>query len=509
MARDTGRYDAITQTWIDQNVKIDFAWGNIPIQPNDDRGAAVLDPVLDSHEITYLGWNGFPEFVPNTAGGNAGSGSGGSGSGGGTTLVNVPQPSGLMPYDTYVNLLTSAGLVPSYNTGISNSLGQEFDWTVVPNSVVPSWPVAPGTQINFTVYGNYAPLATVPDISNLPWPAANAAIEGAGFSVGNTSGQTLEGATSQNTNWVATQTPAAGSQAPLGSTIDYVTYGYLSEATTGPISGFNRSPNPLLSWGLNGGQVVMYLTGRETWPTVGSTITISGTSNSTYNQTADVLEVAYDDSYNTGGVAVKLEFMNPYSGDTSQNGTWAIASAMYTIPNLVGMTESSAISALQAVGLVGTNSGMPQGAGSGATPQNAGTVHSFNGNVGDVLPPGTEVFFHLYAYAAPSGTTILSSDAWAIESGSFIYFQNVNDQDAYIPQLLDGITARVCYAEWTGGAAPWLWGAELVTISGVSCLKVSLNGNPGIYANTVGPNWTLPIFDSPDIGTGTWSIKAG
>jgi hypothetical protein len=64
--RDTGRYDAITDTWIDQQVRIDFAWGNIPIQPNDDRGDNTLDPALDSHIIATNGWSSFPEFEPNT-----------------------------------------------------------------------------------------------------------------------------------------------------------------------------------------------------------------------------------------------------------------------------------------------------------------------------------------------------------------------------------------------------------------------------------------------------------
>ena len=61
--RDTGRYDAFTDSYIDTNVRIDFAWGNIPMQPNDDRGMAQLDPELDSHIIATSGYQGFPEFL--------------------------------------------------------------------------------------------------------------------------------------------------------------------------------------------------------------------------------------------------------------------------------------------------------------------------------------------------------------------------------------------------------------------------------------------------------------
>jgi hypothetical protein len=52
-------------------VAIDFVWGNFPIQPNDarpDTAAGRLDPALDNHIIALSGWNGFPQYAPNTAG---------------------------------------------------------------------------------------------------------------------------------------------------------------------------------------------------------------------------------------------------------------------------------------------------------------------------------------------------------------------------------------------------------------------------------------------------------
>jgi hypothetical protein len=52
-------------------VAIDFVWGNFPIQPNDarpDTTAGRLDPALDNHIIALSGWNGFPQYNPNTAG---------------------------------------------------------------------------------------------------------------------------------------------------------------------------------------------------------------------------------------------------------------------------------------------------------------------------------------------------------------------------------------------------------------------------------------------------------
>jgi len=52
MARDTGG-----------NIAVDFVWGNIPMQPDDDRSTP-LDPNLDSHIIATSQYNGFPGNTP-------------------------------------------------------------------------------------------------------------------------------------------------------------------------------------------------------------------------------------------------------------------------------------------------------------------------------------------------------------------------------------------------------------------------------------------------------------
>ena len=53
------------------NVAVDFVWGNLPMQPNDDReenGGELLSPVLDNHSIAYENWSGYPLYTPNSAG---------------------------------------------------------------------------------------------------------------------------------------------------------------------------------------------------------------------------------------------------------------------------------------------------------------------------------------------------------------------------------------------------------------------------------------------------------
>lgn len=46
------------------NTQIDFAWGNMPIQPNTGREDD-LDPALDNHILVTTGYGNYPQFIPN------------------------------------------------------------------------------------------------------------------------------------------------------------------------------------------------------------------------------------------------------------------------------------------------------------------------------------------------------------------------------------------------------------------------------------------------------------
>ena len=50
------------------NVQVDFVWGNLPLQPDELRGEATLDPTLDNHSIATTGYSNYPSFIPNYAG---------------------------------------------------------------------------------------------------------------------------------------------------------------------------------------------------------------------------------------------------------------------------------------------------------------------------------------------------------------------------------------------------------------------------------------------------------
>jgi hypothetical protein len=49
-------------------IQVDFVWGNIPLQPDEDRGMATLDPALDNHVIATTGYSNYPAYIPDYSG---------------------------------------------------------------------------------------------------------------------------------------------------------------------------------------------------------------------------------------------------------------------------------------------------------------------------------------------------------------------------------------------------------------------------------------------------------
>jgi hypothetical protein len=101
-------------------VAIDFVWGNFPIQPNDARPnttAERLDPALDNHIIALSGWNGFPQYNPNTPGEDVA---------GATDYVLVPSVLGLTTA-LATDAMKDASLVPTTATAATNAAGSITD----------------------------------------------------------------------------------------------------------------------------------------------------------------------------------------------------------------------------------------------------------------------------------------------------------------------------------------------------------------------------------------------
>lgn len=102
------------------NVAIDFVWGNFPIQPNDDRPNTTegrLDPALDNHIIALSGWNGFPQYNPNTPGEDVA---------GPTDYVLVPSVLGLTTA-LATDAMKDASLVSTTATAATNAAGSITD----------------------------------------------------------------------------------------------------------------------------------------------------------------------------------------------------------------------------------------------------------------------------------------------------------------------------------------------------------------------------------------------
>lgn len=353
------------------NPRVDFVWGNMPIQPNDQRNGSGSSTVFEPNGSQNRGWSGSKAYPSSTLsttqtvnlsvgdqsrssswddidtrsvtvesdnhvnaiGGYEGFPAFIQGGAYDDTIPNVTVPS-------VVGLSTSAAQTAINNAGLDyGSTTTDVGATQGNEGKVKSQDPAGGTVVNagsvVSIVSYHSNLVTVPDITNLAWPAANAAITNAGFTVGNTSGQTLEGATSGNTNWVATQSPAAGSQAAAGSAIDYVTYAALSTATTGPISGFNHTAGGTLWPSISTPEANMFVTGHDTWPIVGSTITVTGSSNASFNTSYTVTAVKFDDSYNTGGTAIRVQRVDGQGftgGGVSSGGTWSYPPAAVIAP---------------------------------------------------------------------------------------------------------------------------------------------------------------------------------
>jgi hypothetical protein len=97
-------------------VAIDFVWGNMAPQPNDARSTR-LNLTLGDHINLESGWNGFPQYTPNTTGSDVA---------GSTDYVQVPNVLGLTTA-LATDAMSDAGLTPTTATAATNSAGSITD----------------------------------------------------------------------------------------------------------------------------------------------------------------------------------------------------------------------------------------------------------------------------------------------------------------------------------------------------------------------------------------------
>jgi hypothetical protein len=266
------------------NPRVDFVWGNFPLQPDDQRGTYNTNRYRTNQDQNKSWTNS-------------------------KTIGS--------------DYLAVGWTTLDFGTGDGgNTRQQTFTWDnhEIAQSNYEDYPSFAGGY----PYDDTIPNVTVPDLINLANPtAAQTALQNAGLVLGNSYNTTV-GATAQNDLYVKSQSIAPGTLVNLGTPVDITTYHYVVPAN--PIAGININsfpghPTP------GAGQVYMFLIGRTVKPTAGDTIVISGNSNSTLNQNWHVDLVEDNDSYNSGGTVctITAQDQNVYNPNTNSGGTWRLA----------------------------------------------------------------------------------------------------------------------------------------------------------------------------------------
>jgi hypothetical protein len=192
------------------NVKVDFVWGNVPMQPNDDRGENTLDPDLDNHIIVVAEYNGFPGYTPVPPFTD--------------TVENGTVPNVVGSTESAANsALVAVGLVKGAVTSTPVGATTVNDAKVKAQSVAAGTVVNEGTAVALTLFA--AP--TVPDVLGDDEETAEAALVAAGLVKGTVTTST-DGATELNDETVKSTTPAAGVKANTGSAVALTLFDYVA-----------------------------------------------------------------------------------------------------------------------------------------------------------------------------------------------------------------------------------------------------------------------------------------
>jgi hypothetical protein len=185
-------------------VAVDFVWGNLPMQPNDDRPNAVgvvgtpgrLDPDASIHEIALSGWGGYPLFTANDPGEELS----------GVSYIKTPNVLGYTATEAVDALKDDGYLAGSITntTGVTNTATQPTRINVTATTAATvyvsggtsTWPV--GTKVTIAA-GTGIPTALVGTWTITGGSGTTLIIAGSGWTVADTGaitpGTRLTGAT--------------------------------------------------------------------------------------------------------------------------------------------------------------------------------------------------------------------------------------------------------------------------------------------------------------------------
>lgn len=189
-------------------VAIDFVWGNFPIQPNDARPnttAERLDPALDNHIIALSGWNGYPQYTPNTTGEDVA---------GSTDYVLVPSVLGLTTAlaqdamkDASLTVTTASAATNTATQPTRINVTATTAATVYISGGTSTWPV--GTKVTIAS-GTGIPTALVGTWTITGGSGSTLVIAGSGWTVADTGAITPGTALTGAAGTIKTQSIAAG-----------------------------------------------------------------------------------------------------------------------------------------------------------------------------------------------------------------------------------------------------------------------------------------------------------
>lgn len=184
-------------------VAIDFVWGNMAPQPNDARSTR-LTLTLGDHINLESGWNGFPQYSPNTTGSDVA---------GSTDYVKVPSVLGLTTA-LATDAMSDSGLTPTTATAATNTATQltrinvttTTAATVYVTGGTSTWPV--GTKVTIGA-GTGVPTALVGTWTITGGSGSTLVIAGSGWTVADTGSITPGTVLSGTAGTIKTQSVAA------------------------------------------------------------------------------------------------------------------------------------------------------------------------------------------------------------------------------------------------------------------------------------------------------------
>ena len=185
-------------------IAVDFVWGNFAPQPNDARTTR-LNLALGDHINLESGWNGYPQYTPNTTGSDVA---------GSTDYVKVSNVLGFLTADA-ADVLADNGLTVTTASAATNTATQITTVNATTTTAATltiaggttTWAV--GTKVTITA-GTGIPAALVGTFSVTGGSGSTIIVSGTGFTVAN-SGAITPGATLKGTvGTIKSQTIAGG-----------------------------------------------------------------------------------------------------------------------------------------------------------------------------------------------------------------------------------------------------------------------------------------------------------